>query len=68
MEFWKASGLPLHYSEHALASATIKRQLGSLEWWKESGLPLKITNVLDFASMEGSTSAFTITLTLVSQH
>ncbi|BGP16216.1 hypothetical protein JCM10213_007073 [Rhodosporidiobolus nylandii] len=55
LDFWLSSGLPLHYSEAALSSATIKRQLGALEWWKRSGLPLKIGNVLDFASMEGST-------------
>ncbi|GAA6006770.1 hypothetical protein JCM10207_009091 [Rhodosporidiobolus poonsookiae] len=55
LDFWLESGLPLHYSEAALDSATIKRQLGTLEWWKNSGLPLKIGNVLDFASMEGST-------------
>ncbi|GAA6040878.1 hypothetical protein JCM8097_003163 [Rhodosporidiobolus ruineniae] len=55
LDFWLESGLPLHYSEAALSSATIKRQLGALEWWKNSGLPLKIGNVLDFASMEGST-------------
>ncbi|GAA5850325.1 hypothetical protein JCM8547_001832 [Rhodosporidiobolus lusitaniae] len=55
LDFWLESGLPLHYSEAALSSATIKRQLGTLEWWKNSGLPLKIGNVLDFASMEGST-------------
>ncbi|KAM0747488.1 hypothetical protein T439DRAFT_328727 [Meredithblackwellia eburnea MCA 4105] len=55
LEFWKSSGLPLHYSEHALSSATFQRKLGSLEWWRKSGLSLKIGNVLDFASMEGST-------------
>ncbi|ORY81777.1 hypothetical protein BCR35DRAFT_303916 [Leucosporidium creatinivorum] len=55
LDFWLNSGLPMHYSEKALASATIKRQLGSLEWWRNSGLPLKIGNVLDFASMEGTT-------------
>lgn len=54
--FWKNSGLPLHYSEHALSSATYQEQIGSLEWWKESGLPLKIGYVLDFASMGGSIS------------
>ncbi|BGP48213.1 hypothetical protein JCM10450v2_004085 [Rhodotorula kratochvilovae] len=55
LDFWLASGVPLHYSDAALLSATFKRQIGSLEWWKNSGLPLKIGNVLDFASMEGST-------------
>lgn len=55
LEFWKTSGLSLHFSESALDSATVKRQLGSLEWWKYSGLKLRIGNVLDFASMEGST-------------
>ncbi|KAI5477960.1 hypothetical protein MNV49_005752 [Pseudohyphozyma bogoriensis] len=55
LEFWKKSGLPLHYSEHSLSSATVKAEIGSLEWWKRSGLPLKIYNVLDFASMEGTT-------------
>lgn len=48
---WKKSGLPLHYSEDALKSATVKRQLDVLEWWKHSGLPLKVGTVLDFASM-----------------
>ncbi|KAK4053882.1 hypothetical protein OIO90_003719 [Microbotryomycetes sp. JL221] len=55
LDFWLGLNIPLHYTEAALASATIKRQLGSLQWWRESGLPLKIGNVLDFASMEGST-------------
>ncbi|BGO99653.1 hypothetical protein NBRC10513v2_003880 [Rhodotorula toruloides] len=55
LDFWLNSGLPLHYSDAALLSATFKRQVRTLEWWKNSGLPLKIGNVLDFASMEGST-------------
>ncbi|GAA5897321.1 hypothetical protein JCM8208_003786 [Rhodotorula glutinis] len=55
LDFWLESGVPLHYSDAALLSATFKRQIGSLEWWKNSALPLKIGNVLDFASMEGST-------------
>ncbi|KAM0791208.1 hypothetical protein ACM66B_005690 [Microbotryomycetes sp. NB124-2] len=55
LDFWLNLGIPLHYTEAALASATIKRQLGSLQWWRDSGLPLKIGNVLDFASMEGTT-------------
>lgn len=41
------------YSEKALASATIKRQLGSLEWWRNSGLPLKIGNVVSLQSGGG---------------
>ncbi|GAA5983694.1 hypothetical protein JCM10908_000383 [Rhodotorula pacifica] len=55
LDFWLNSGLPLHYSDAALLSATFMGQVGALEWWKKSGLPLKIGNVLDFASMEGST-------------
>lgn len=55
LDFWLNSGLDLDYSEHALQNASIKRQLGVLEWWRTSGLPLKIGNVLDFASMEGTT-------------
>jgi hypothetical protein len=56
LEWWIRSGRPLEYSEHALQSATVKRQLAVLEWWRTSGLPLKISKVLDFASMEGSTT------------
>ncbi|GAA5881214.1 hypothetical protein JCM3774_000655 [Rhodotorula dairenensis] len=55
LDFWLNSGLPLHYSDAALLSATFMGQVAALEWWKNSGLPLKIGNVLDFASMEGST-------------
>lgn len=55
LEWWRRSGLPLVYSEHALNSATVKRQIGALEWWRTSGLRLEIGNVLDFASMEGTT-------------
>lgn len=46
LEFWRTSGLPLHYTEHALSSATFQAEVGSLEWWKQSGLSLKIGNVL----------------------
>jgi hypothetical protein len=56
LQWWIRSGRPLEYSENALSSATVKRQLAVLEWWRNSGLPLKIGNVLDFASMEGSTT------------
>ncbi|GAA5967579.1 hypothetical protein JCM8115_006991 [Rhodotorula mucilaginosa] len=55
LDFWLNSGLPLHYSDAALLSATFMGQVEALEWWKKSGLPLKIGNVLDFASMGGST-------------
>jgi len=55
LTWWKErSGYKLEYSENALSSATIKRQIPVLEWWRDSGLPLKIGYVLDFASMEGS--------------
>ncbi|GAA96716.1 uncharacterized protein L969DRAFT_54643 [Mixia osmundae IAM 14324] len=55
LKWWKDSTLPVRYSEHALLSATIKRQIAVLEWWRRSDLPLLIGNVLDLASMEGST-------------
>lgn len=57
LEFWKNSGLSLHYSEDALCNATLKCEIATLEWWRRSGLSLKIGKVLDFASREGSTSA-----------
>lgn len=52
---WRCSGLPLRYSDNSLNSATNKGQIGVLEWWKNSTLDLKLGNVLDFASMSGST-------------
>lgn len=55
LDFWQRSGLRLDYTELALENATVKRQIGVLEWWKHSGLPLKIGEVLDFASIEGTT-------------
>lgn len=44
--FLLSSSHRAEYTEKALASATVKRQLGSLEWWRKSGLPLKIGNVV----------------------
>lgn len=56
LDFWRAAGRPLLYSESALASATFNRQLDVLDWWKASGLDLKVGKVLDFASMSNYTA------------
>jgi hypothetical protein len=43
LEWWRASGLELLYSERAMDWASASGSIEALEWWKNSGLPLKFT-------------------------
>jgi len=42
LDWWKASGLELHWSKLAMDEASRNGHVSVLEWWKKSGLKLKV--------------------------
>jgi hypothetical protein len=61
LNWWRASGLQMHYSEASLESATARNHIAVLEWWKqfnlETGAQLKVGRVMDMASTSGHVEA-----------
>lgn len=59
LDWWLHSGIPLHYTDAALESASAKNHLNVLTWWKQHStskshrLALKIGRVMDMASTAG---------------
>lgn len=57
LDWWRHSGLPMHYSEASLEYASARNHINVLDWWnnlnKETGVYLKVGRVMDMASTAG---------------
>ncbi|KAJ3131319.1 hypothetical protein HDU90_008591 [Geranomyces variabilis] len=59
LDFWKASGKPCVYGEHAMDDASMNGSISVLDWWKASGLACKWTSrAMDYASRNGHGKVF----------